>query len=303
MTSHSRDTTRVSVLGLGAMGLPMATRLGQSFDVHGFDVNESRRLLAAREGVSVHESARLAAAEADVVLIAVRNEQQLIDVLFGPVGVADVLTSEAVVVLTSTVGMAAIPETAMRLDHLGISFVDAPLSGGAVRAAEGDLLILVGGTPQSIGLARSVLDSLSSTLTIVGDRPGDGQALKTVNQLLCGVHIAAAAEALALADALGLKREAALEALELGAAGSFMLSNRGPRMLAAYDANPPEVMSRLDIFVKDLGIVGTATRSLGLAAPVSAAAEQLFLLAKAQGLSAEDDSAVIRAIAPKLNAD
>jgi 3-hydroxyisobutyrate dehydrogenase len=281
----------------------MATRLGQSFDVHGFDVNESRRLLAAREGVSVHESARLAAAEADVVLIAVRNEQQLIDVLFGPVGVADVLTSEAVVVLTSTVGMAAIPETAMRLDHLGISFVDAPLSGGAVRAAEGDLLILVGGTPQSIGLARSVLDSLSSTLTIVGDRPGDGQALKTVNQLLCGVHIAAAAEALALADALGLKREAALEALELGAAGSFMLSNRGPRMLAAYDANPPEVMSRLDIFVKDLGIVGTATRSLGLAAPVSAAAEQLFLLAKAQGLSAEDDSAVIRAIAPKLNAD
>ncbi|WP_344797658.1 NAD(P)-dependent oxidoreductase [Frondihabitans peucedani] len=303
MTSHSRDTTRVSVLGLGAMGLPMATRLGQSFDVHGFDVNESRRLLAAREGVSVHESARLAAAEADVVLIAVRNEQQLIDVLFGPVGVVDVLTSEAVVVLTSTVGMAAIPETAMRLDHLGISFVDAPLSGGAVRAAEGDLLILVGGTPQSIGLARSVLDSLSSTLTIVGDRPGDGQALKTVNQLLCGVHIAAAAEALALADALGLKREAALEALELGAAGSFMLSNRGPRMLAAYDANPPEVMSRLDIFVKDLGIVGTATRSLGLAAPVSAAAEQLFLLAKAQGLSAEDDSAVIRAIAPKLNAD
>lgn len=303
MTSQSRDTTRVSVLGLGAMGLPMATRLGQSFDVHGFDVNESRRLLAAREGVSVHESARLAAAEADVVLIAVRNEQQLIDVLFGPVGVADVLTSEAVVVLTSTVGMAAIPETAMRLDHLGISFVDAPLSGGAVRAAEGDLLILVGGTPQSIGLARSVLDSLSSTLTIVGDRPGDGQALKTVNQLLCGVHIAAAAEALALADALGLKREAALEALELGAAGSFMLSNRGPRMLAAYDANPPEVMSRLDIFVKDLGIVGTATRSLGLAAPVSAAAEQLFLLAKAQGLSAEDDSAVIRAIAPKLNAD
>ncbi|GAA4267397.1 NAD(P)-dependent oxidoreductase [Frondihabitans peucedani] len=281
----------------------MATRLGQSFDVHGFDVNESRRLLAAREGVSVHESARLAAAEADVVLIAVRNEQQLIDVLFGPVGVVDVLTSEAVVVLTSTVGMAAIPETAMRLDHLGISFVDAPLSGGAVRAAEGDLLILVGGTPQSIGLARSVLDSLSSTLTIVGDRPGDGQALKTVNQLLCGVHIAAAAEALALADALGLKREAALEALELGAAGSFMLSNRGPRMLAAYDANPPEVMSRLDIFVKDLGIVGTATRSLGLAAPVSAAAEQLFLLAKAQGLSAEDDSAVIRAIAPKLNAD
>jgi 3-hydroxyisobutyrate dehydrogenase len=112
------------------------------------------------------------------------------------------------------------------------------------------------------------------------------------------VHIAAAAEALALADALGLDRATTLAALEAGAAGSFMLSNRGPRMLEAYDEDGAEVLSRLDIFVKDLGIVGTAARAAGLASPVAAAAEQLFLLGQAQGLGERDDSAVIRVVAP-----
>ena len=304
MNTLSTDKEHVAVLGLGAMGLPMATCLQQSFDVHGFDVNESRRSLADAEGVAVHASARLAAKGAGLVLVAVRNEQQLLEVLFGQEGVVDVLTPDAVVVLTSTVGMAAIPETASRLDQRGISFVDAPLSGGSARAAAGDLLILVGGAPSAVERARPVLDALASTLTVVGDRPGDGQAVKTVNQLLCGVHIAAAAEALALADALGLDRRATLEALEMGAAGSFMLSNRGPRMLDAYDENSAEVLSRLDIFVKDMGIVGAATRSFGLAAPVSAAAEQLFLLAKTHGLGEHDDSAVIRMVAPaRLQAD
>ena len=133
---------------------------------------------------------------------------------------------------------------------------------------------------------------------MVGDNPGDGQALKTVNQLLCGVHIAAAAEALALADALGLDQAKTLAALEAGAAGSFMLSNRGPRILEAYNEEGAEVLSRLDIFVKDMGIVGKATRAAGLAAPVAAAAEQLYLLGQAQGLAAADDSAVIKVVAP-----
>jgi 3-hydroxyisobutyrate dehydrogenase len=132
----------------------------------------------------------------------------------------------------------------------------------------------------------------------VGDRPGDGQALKTVNQLLCGVHIAAAAEALALADSLGLDRERTLEALTAGAANSFMLGNRGPRALQAYDDGGAEVLSRLDIFVKDMGIVGDSARAAHLSTPVAAAAEQLFLLGEAQGLGGLDDSAVIRVVAP-----
>lgn len=288
----------VAVLGLGAMGLPMATRLASQLTVHGFDIAEPRLKLAEEAGIRTFESAQAAARGADALLLAVRNGEQLNEVLFGANGVAPVLAKGSVVILTSTVGTEAIPSTVARLADFGVELVDAPLSGGPVRAGEGDLLIVVGARPDAQRQAAPVLELLASTLSIVGDNPGDGQALKTVNQLLCGVHIAAAAEALALADALGLDQAKTLAALEAGAAGSFMLSNRGPRILEAYTEDGAEVLSRLDIFVKDMGIVGKAARAAGLAAPVAAAAEQLFLLGQAQGLAAEDDSAVIKVVAP-----
>jgi 3-hydroxyisobutyrate dehydrogenase len=297
-TDNTTSGPIVAVLGLGAMGLPMAARLSTAFTVHGFDVHESRRRLASDVGVTSYESARAAAAGAGVVVLAVRNGEQLADVLFGPNGVTEVLDANAVVILTSTVGAEVIPAIAEGLAGRGIALVDAPLSGGPLRAAKGELLIVVGAEPAALAHVRPVLELLASTITIVGDKPGDGQAMKTVNQLLCGVHIAAAAEALALADALGLDRAKTLGALEAGAAGSFMLSNRGPRMLQAYETEGAEVLSRLDIFVKDMGIVGKATRGLGLPSPLAAAAEQLYMLGQAQGLGAADDSAVIRVIAP-----
>ncbi len=293
----------VAVLGLGAMGLPMAARLAGAFAVNGYDISEERLRLAEDAGVRRHDSARSAATGADAVLLAVRNAPQLDEVLFGADGVAAALAPGAVVILASTVGREVIPPVVERLAEHGVALVDAPLSGGPVRAGAGDLLIVVGAEPAALATARPVLERLASTLTVVGDAPGDGQALKTVNQLLCGVHIAAAAEALALADALGLDQERTLAALEAGAAGSFMLSNRGPRILEAYAEDGAEVLSRLDIFVKDLGIVGSAARAAGLAAPVAAAAEQLFLLGQAHGLGAADDSAVIRVVAPERRAD
>lgn len=293
-------TTTVAVIGLGAMGLPMATRLAQKFDVRGFDIASERLALAAEQGVTAADSGAEAVTGADAVLVAVRTPQQLTDLLFGEAGLAAHLRPGAVVLLTSTVGTSGIADTAARLAELDVQLVDAPLSGGPVRAGEGDLLIVVGAEPSALEKSRPVLEQLASTLSIVGDKPGDGQALKTVNQLLCGVHIAAAAEALALADALGLDRAKTLEALTAGAANSFMLGNRGPRALQAYDEGGAEVLSRLDIFVKDLGIVGDAARAHHLSTPVAAAAEQLFLLGEAQGLGALDDSAVIRVVAPEL---
>ncbi|MBW4094466.1 MAG: NAD(P)-dependent oxidoreductase [Acidobacteria bacterium] len=288
----------VAVLGLGAMGLPMATRLASQLTVHGFDIAEARLELAQQAGIVRCGSAQEAAKGADAVLLAVRNGNQLTDVLFGEHGVAAVLSRGTVVILTSTVGRDAIEDTVARLAEYGVELVDAPLSGGPLRAGQGDLLVVVGASEAARSKAAPVLDLLASTLTVVGDKPGDGQALKTVNQLLCGIHIAAAAEALALADALGLDKEKTLSALEAGAAGSFMLSNRGPRILEAYSETGADVLSRLDIFVKDMGIVGNATRAAGLATPVAAAAEQLYLLGQAQGLGSADDSAVIKVIAP-----
>ncbi|MBF4636147.1 NAD(P)-dependent oxidoreductase [Agreia pratensis] len=288
----------VAVLGLGAMGLPMATRLATELTVHGFDIAEPRLALAADAGVTPFGSAREAVAGVDAVVLAVRNGSQLRDVLFGENGIASTLLDGSVVIMTSTVGIDDVVAVSDLLAERGVHLVDAPLSGGPVRAGEGDLLVVVGATPVAREKAKPVLDLLASTLSVIGDRPGDGQAFKTVNQLLCGVHIAAGAEALALAEALGLDAAATLETLAAGAAGSFMLGNRGPRMLQAYDEGGAEVLSRLDIFVKDMGIVTAAARSAGVATPVAAAAEQLYILGAANGLAAEDDSAVIRVVAP-----
>ena len=292
-------TPTVAVLGLGAMGLPMATRLAEDLTVRGFDINAARLDLAEKVGIVRCETARDTVDGADAVLLAVRDSAQLADVLFGATGIASTLRSGSIVILTSTVGTDGLAEVVSQLRELDIELVDAPLSGGPARAGSGDLLIVVGATPEARAKAQPVLDRLASTLTVVGDRPGDGQALKTVNQLLCGVHIAAAAEALALADALGLDTARTLDALGAGAAASFMLANRGPRALQAYDEGGAEVLSRLDIFVKDMGIVTKAARAAHLATPIAAAAEQLYLIGEAQGLGEQDDSSVIRVIAPQ----
>lgn len=288
----------VAVLGLGAMGLPMATRLASELTVHGFDIADERLALAADAGITPFDSAAGAVEGVDAVLLAVRNGQQLRDVLFGENGIVGALSAGSVVIMTSTVGINDVKDVAAQLAPHNIELVDAPLSGGPVRAGEGDLLIVVGASPAARETAQPVLGLLASTLTVIGDSAGDGQAFKTVNQLLCGIHIAAAAEALALADKLGLDVETTLATLSAGAAGSFMLANRGPRMLEAYTEEGAEVLSRLDIFVKDMGIVTDAARSTGLPTPIAAAAEQLYLTGAAQGKAASDDSAIITVLAP-----
>lgn len=290
--------SKIAVLGLGAMGLPMATRLAEKFTVTGFDPSETRRELAASKGLAARASARDAARDADVVLLAVRNTEQLGDALYGEDGVVQVLPTGALIVLTSTVGIDDVQRFGKELEQAGYHLVDAPISGGPARAGTGDLLIVVGANDHAYELATPVLEQLASTLERMGDAPGAGQAMKTVNQLLCGIHIAAGAEALALAGALGLDPEQALRTLGAGAAASFMLADRGPRMLEAYGEGA-EVRSRLDIFVKDMGIVSDAAQGAGLPTPVAAAAEQLYLVGQRHGLAAKDDSSVITVLAPE----
>lgn len=291
-------TNTVTVIGLGAMGLPMATNLAQDFKVNGVDIAEARLALAKAAGISTFSNSQEAVAEADVVLLAVRNQQQLNDVLFGKLGISHMMKEGAAILLTSTVGIAAVVEAAQRLKSDNIEIIDAPVSGGPVRAGEGDLLVTVGAYPEVVDKFRDVLEKMAGNLVIVGDEPGKGQAMKTVNQLLCGVHIAAAGEAMALAGKLGLDPKAALDALMSGAASSFMLGDRGKRMLEAYTDEGAEVKSRVDIFVKDMGIVTAAAKDAGISVPVAAAAEQQYLQGLARGMGADDDSSIIRVVSP-----
>jgi len=296
------NRTNIAVIGLGAMGLPMATHLATAFSVTGFDPFEPRRQLATERGIAAEATPEGASRNADIALLAVRDQSQAESAIFDKDGVLQSLRPGAPVILTSTIGPEAARGLADRLEDAGHPLVDAPISGGPVRAGNGDLLIVVGATPDALTAARPVLDHLASTLTIVGQRPGDGQALKAINQLLAGVHIAAAAEAIALARGLELDPAVVISALSQGAAGSFMFSDRGPRMLQAY-AGGAEVKSRVDIFVKDMGIVTSVGRACHLPLPLAAAAEQLYLIAEAAGLGAQDDSSVVTILSPDLAKD
>jgi 3-hydroxyisobutyrate dehydrogenase len=296
---NQHGSPHVAVIGLGAMGLPMATRLATTFDVTGFEPYTPRRGQAEHAGINVESTPAAACADADIALLAVRDHAQAETALFGQDGATETLKAGAPVILTSTVGPDAARDLAERLAAQQHPLADAPISGGPVRAGNGDLLIVVGADDATLDAVRGVLDHLASTLTVIGPRPGDGQALKAINQLLAGVHIAAAAEAVALARGMGLDPALVIDALSQGAASSFMFADRGPRMLQAYTGGA-EVKSRVDIFVKDMGIVASVGRTSHVPLPLAAAAQQLFLIAEAAGLGDQDDSSVVTVLSPHI---
>jgi len=278
---------KIGWIGLGAMGLPMATRLAQEgFDVAGFDVNPAVEFPRGAMSRLVADPA--AAAEgAAVVVIMVATPAQAESVMHGPRGVLATVGAGVPVVVTATIGPPSAVALAEQTHAAGARFVDAPVSGGVARARTGELLIMVGGDSVAVAAVTPVLDSLSARWHHVGAEPGDGQRMKLVNQLLCGVHIAAAAEALAFAETLGIDAGRALDVVSGGAAASFMLTDRGGRM-AARDFDPPR--SAVDIFVKDLGLVAEAAdRPL----PLAAAALSRFELAHDLGFGRRDDSSLL----------
>jgi 3-hydroxyisobutyrate dehydrogenase/putative dehydrogenase len=291
---------RVGWLGLGAMGAPMAACLARAgHPVRAYDLVPGRAAALAADGVRDAGSVAAAVAEADVAAIMVATPDQLEQVLFGPDGAAAALRPGTVVMIMATVGPEAVVSVARRLSPAGagggqaIGVVDAPVSGGVQRAGAGDLLIMVSGAAGPVGRVRPLLDALARSAPVVGGAPGDGQRMKLVNQLLCGVHIAAAAEALAFAESLGLAAADCWEILRAGAAESFMFSDRGARMIAGEFG---EARSALDIFVKDMGLVGAAASRAGAAAPLAAAARRLYEQGHERGLGRLDDSALIEVL-------
>jgi 3-hydroxyisobutyrate dehydrogenase/putative dehydrogenase len=282
--------TRVGWIGLGAMGSPMAGCVARAgHDVTAYDIDPGRAASLAADGVKPAASISEAAAGADVLVLMVATADQVESVLYGDDPAAPALAPGAVVVVMATVGPAAVAGWADRLTEQQVELVDAPVSGGAARAAAGDLLIMVGGSEAAVRRAQPLLDAMARSAPVVGSTPGDGQKVKLVNQLLCGVHIAVAAEALALAEAMHLDPAATWQVVRAGAAASFMLDDRGERMVHGAD----EVKSALDIFVKDMGLVLDAARATSYPAPLASAAEQLYLAGRRAGLGRRDDSSVI----------
>ena len=189
----------------------------------------------------------------------------------------------------STVGPQSMREQGDALRRAGARVLDAPVTGGVARAKTGDLVIFAAGPPADAASAMPLLKAMG-TVKMTDERLGDGQSIKVVNQHLCSVHLAAAAEALNLARLLGLNPSTVLELVEKGAAGSWMLSDRGPRMVASNDIEATRV---LNIFVKDSGLVAAAGATCGAQLPMLAIAHEHFRCAADAGLGLRDDSQVI----------
>jgi putative dehydrogenase len=289
--AESSTKGRVGVIGLGSMGFGMASSLLRAgFTVAGCDVApEPVSRLAGAGGIAAASPAE-AARDADVVVAVVVNAAQTEAVLFGPDGAAGAMRHGAVFVSSATMDPAVARDLARRMEAAGCHYLDAPMSGGAQRAQDGALTFLASGSEAAFAGAGPALDAMAGTVYRLGDAPGQGAAFKMINQLLAGVHIAAASEAIAFAAKQGLDLRRVYEVITASAGNSWMFENRVPHVLDG-DYAP---RSAVDIFVKDLGIVQDMARAAKYPVPLAAAALQMFLAASGSGMGRDDDASVAR---------
>lgn len=284
---------KIGVFGLGSMGFGMALSLLRAgHEVYGFDVNADAVARFEAEGGGVAALADIAGS-LDVAVIAVVNAAQTEAVLFGADGLAEKLRKQAVAIAAATVPPAFARATEARLSALGVLYLDAPMSGGAAKARDGALTFMASGSKAAFAAAKPALDAMAQKVFELGETAGAGSAMKVVNQLLAGVHIAAAAEAMTFGMTQGVSPAQTLEVISECAGSSWMFENRGPH-IATGDYTPH---SAVEIFVKDLGIVSDIARSARFSAPLAAAALQQFLAASGMGLGLQDDAAVAKVYA------
>ena len=282
-----------AVIGLGSMGYGIAaSALRGGHKVWGVDINAGQMAKFQAEGGETGPLAD-AAATLDAVAVVVLNAAQTESVLFGADGIVPRLAPGAVVLSSATVPPAFARDMAARAAEHSVHYLDAPISGGSVKAAQGQLSIMASGTPEAFAAARPLLDAIAQTVFELGDAAGAGSAMKAVNQLLAGVHIATMAEALTFGLTQGVAPEKFVEVISRCAGTSWMLENRAPHIVAG-DYTPH---SSVNIWPKDLGIVLDIARSAQFSAPITAAAMQQFVAAAGMGHGQEDDAAVAKVYA------
>jgi len=284
----------VGVIGLGAMGGGIAASLRRAgFDTFVFDVRPEVAESFAKGGGTAGATLAALGAACEVVVSAVVNAAQTEQVLFGADGAngaASAMRAGSVFVMCSTVDANWSMALEARLSERGLLYLDAPMSGGAAKAASGELTMMTSGRPEAYAKCQPVLDAMARHVYRLGDRAGAGSKVKTIHQLLAGVHIAAAAEAMALGLREGVDPAALYEVITHCAGSSWMFENRMAHVLAG-DYTP---LSSVDIFVKDLGLVLDLARASKFPLPLASTAHQLFLQASTAGYAKEDDSAVIK---------
>jgi 3-hydroxyisobutyrate dehydrogenase len=282
--------SRLGFIGLGTMGHGMALNLlmaGNNLTVWNRTPEKSVDLVC-----DVAPSPVELGKASDIVFVCVSDTPDVEEVVFGENGVINGLESGALVVDHSTISPVATRELATRAGESGVAWLDAPVSGGAEGAVNGTLAVMVGGPAEALDRVRPYMEAYSKTITHIGEEPGSGQMAKAVNQVLVVLNELAASEALLLAQGAGLDLETTLAAVEGGAAGSWMLSNRGPQMIAR-DWRPGFT---IDLQQKDLRIVLDSADELGIPLPGVSLVFQLYRALQSQGLGAEGNHALVKAL-------
>ena len=281
----------VGVVGLGAMGMGVAmSLLREGFEVHACDMRPEAVQKVVDAGGIRAESPAAMAPLVDVLITVVVNADQTETVLFGENGAAPHMKPGSVVIASATVSPEFAKALGKRLSDAGLLMIDGPISGGAAKAMAGEMTVMSSGRPEAYAKCEDVLDAIAGKVYRLGDEVGPGSVVKMVNQLLAGVHIAAAGEAMALAIRAGANPDQVYEVITNSAGNSWMFQNRVPHILAG-DYTP---LSAVNIFVKDLGIVLDYAKKSVFPLPLSAAAHQMYMSASAAGHGGEDDSAVIK---------
>ena len=288
---NTQNKIVVGVIGLGAMGMGVAlSLLREGFEVHACDVRpEAVQKVVDAGGIRADSPAAMAPL-VDVLITVVVNADQTEAVLFGEQGAASRMKPGSVVIASATVSPEFAKALGKRLADDGLLMIDGPISGGAAKAMAGEMTVMSSGTPEAYAKCEDVLAAIAGKVYRLGDAAGPGSVVKMVNQLLAGVHIAAAGEAMALAIRAGADPDQVYEVITNSAGNSWMFQNRVPHILAG-DYTP---LSAVNIFVKDLGIVLDYAKKAVFPLPLSAAAHQMYMSASAAGHGGEDDSAVIK---------
>ncbi len=281
----------IGVIGLGAMGSGMAASLLRAnYPLRVFDIRQSAMDAIVKVGATACKSPAELASQSNIIVSVVVNAQQVEDLLFGNGQVAQSMKPGSVFVMCSTVAPVFSINMESKLNALGIEYIDAPISGGAAKAASGQMTMMTAGRPNAYAACDGCLEAMAAKVYRLGDKAGNGSKVKIINQLLAGVHIAAAAEAMALGLREGVNANELYEVITNSAGNSWMFENRMSHVLKA-DYTP---LSAVDIFVKDLGLVLDTARASKFPLPLASTAHQMFMQASTAGYANEDDSAVIK---------
>jgi L-threonate 2-dehydrogenase len=289
-----KNILNVGVIGLGSMGLGMAQCIVEAgHHVTGFDINENTMARLVEIGGVSAANLGSVAKESDVLLVVVVNAAQTDAVLFGAGGAASAMKRGGVIISSPTMAPEDARNLAAKAEAMGLFYLDAPISGGAAKAALGQLTVMASGKSEAFTRARPVLNAVAATVYELGQEVGVGASFKMVNQLLAGVHIAAACEAITFAKKLGLDLPTVYKVITASAGNSWMFENRVPHILEG-DYAP---RSAVEIFTKDLGIVSDMGRRAKFPLQIAATALQMFLMTAASGMERDDDASVARMIA------